>query len=529
MQQYFQQVVTIWRGLSQSQKLGLGAIGAAALALAVTFTTVGRGPDMAVAFSGLNDEEAAGIVAKLKESKIPYTLGERGVIRVPGALVNEVKLMGAGQGLGGKPASGAGFEMFNQPSFGMTEFAQKVNYQRALEAELARSIGRMDAVESARVHLTTPQPSLFASKQQVTTASVILKLKPGKQVDRGQVRAISNLVAGSVEGLKKENLAIVDVNGNTLSDDDSQAGNSALSTKQMEMQRGYESSMERQLQEFADRAVGPGKAAVRVSALLDWDQQEETRKIFAPSNSAEAPVRSRKEYEENQSGRAATQAGGVPGPDANNGAVPSYQGALGAGQGAYEKRETQTNYDLSETFQKVTRAPGAVKRLNVSVLLDQAAVDGPQAEAIRAALATAAGIDTQGRGDQIAVVAFPFNRAEMEQVQTVMAATEQREQVLGWARLAALVLGPLLMLIVLRFILGSRPRETVRTPSLAQLQQAALATATASAAPLLRPTLPPRVEDPHAQIREHVHHLARTNPATVAQLIQTWIDEDRRN
>ena len=121
-----------------------------------------------MAFSGLSTDDEAAVVAKLKDAKIPYELADGGVIRVPTGQVQEARLATAGMGLGGKPATGSGFELFNQPSFGQTEFTQKVNYQRALETELARSIDRMDAIDSATVHLVMPQPALFSSQQADT-------------------------------------------------------------------------------------------------------------------------------------------------------------------------------------------------------------------------------------------------------------------------------------------------------------------------------------------------------------------------
>src|ERR671933_2877666 len=232
-------VQRVWRGLSRGQQMGLIAVLAALGGLLFIVTTVGKGPDSAVAFSGLSNDDEAAIVQKLKDAKIPYELQDGGTIRVPSGQVQDARLATAGMGLGGKPSAGSGFELFNQPSFGQTEFTQKVNYQRALENELARSITQMDAIESARVHLVMPQESLFAAQQKDTTASVILKLKPGKRLDNAQARSISNLVAGSVEGLKPANLTIVDVNGNTLTPDEGVSTTAGPSSKQLDAQRNY--------------------------------------------------------------------------------------------------------------------------------------------------------------------------------------------------------------------------------------------------------------------------------------------------
>src|SRR5579864_2843453 len=228
----------VWKGLSRTQQIGLSVVGVALLGLLAFVSTVGHGADNAVAFSGLNNDDEAAIVQKLKDSKIPYTLGDGGTIMVPTGQVQEARLATAGMGLNGQPSSGSGFELFNQPSFGQTDFTQKVNYQRALETELERSIDQMAAVDTSRVHLVIPDQTLFASQQAPTTASIMLKLKPGQHLDTAQARSIGNLVSGSVQGLKPENINIVDVNGNTLTPDD--AANSSvpgLTNKQLDTER----------------------------------------------------------------------------------------------------------------------------------------------------------------------------------------------------------------------------------------------------------------------------------------------------
>jgi flagellar M-ring protein FliF len=250
----------VWNGLSRIQQIGLGIVLVALLGVLVFVSTVGHGPDSAVAFSGLSTDDEAQIVQKLKDSKIPYTLADGGTIRVPTGQLHEAQLATAGMGLNGRPATGSGFELFNQPAFGQTEFTQKVNYQRALEAELERSIDQMTANDSARVHLVIPEQTLFATQQQPTTASIMLKLKPGKRLDSTQARAITNLVSGSVQGLKPQNLTIVDSNGNTLTPDDTADGGTGLTSKQLQTKLNYESTMEKNLQAMLDRVLGTGLA-----------------------------------------------------------------------------------------------------------------------------------------------------------------------------------------------------------------------------------------------------------------------------
>jgi flagellar M-ring protein FliF len=527
--------------LSRARQIGFAVVAVALLGLVFVVGTIGHGSDSAVAFSGLSTDDAAAVVAKLKDAKIPYELADGGIVRVPSGQVQEARLATAGLGLGGKPATGSGFELFNQPSFGQTELTQKINYQRALENELARSIDQMDAVDSARVHLVMPQPTLFASQQKDATASVIIKLKPGKRLDSAQARSITNLVAGAVEGLKPQNLTIVDVNGNTLTPDDTGTSSTAgLSNKQLEAQRGYESTTERNLQAMLDRVLGQGKATVRVAAVMNWDQTEQTSETYSPGDPTQTPVRSSHDINESSSS-GNTAVGGVPGAASNNGAVPTYQGGT-SGTGTTTKTDSEKTYELNKQVQKVVRAPGTVTRLSVSVIVD----DDPNnpnpalVQNIQNAVNAAAGIDA-ARGDVLTVTPIAFNRDELVATQTAMNDAAQKDQYMSYARLGALAIGPILMLLVLFLLLrGGRKKAA---PAATQ-PEAAATTAGASvdeSTPAVAPVAPsvpgrkphvaqPISEDPQkVYIREQIQVLGKSNPATVAQLIQTWMDEDRRN
>src|SRR6266851_2357813 len=537
LQPVLQPIQRIWSGLSRGQRIGFGVVGAALVGLLLFVSTIGHGADTAVAFSGLNTDDMAAIVTKLKDAKIPYELAAGGVIRVPSGQVQDARLATAGMGLSGNPATGAGFALFTQPSFGQTEFTQKVNYQRALENELARSIDQMDAVESARVHLVMPQQTLFTTQQKDTTASVMLKLKPGRRLDSAQSRSISNLIAGSVEGLKPQNLTIVDINGNTLTPDDT--GNlTGLSSKQLDAQRSYESTMEHNLQAMLDRVLGSGKANVRVSALMNWDQTEQTSETFTPSDPTQTPIRTSHDITETTNGGAGATAGGVPGAASNNsnGAVPTYQGGTGT-TGSTSKTDTQTTYELNKSVQKVVRAPGSVTRLSVSVMLDDDP-NHPNAalrQSVQDAVNAAAGIDPT-RGDVLTVTSLTFNQSDLLATQTAMADAAQKEQLMNYLHLAALALGPLVMLGILFFILTRGRRKSaaqvivaneLAAPALVEVPDAAPKPPTRPGKPVVSQ---PISEDPQkVYIRDQIQLLGKSNPATVAQLIQTWMDEDRRN
>jgi flagellar M-ring protein FliF len=530
----------VWGRLSSTQKMMLAGVGVAVLAAVFVFANMARSPEYAVAFSGLKDDDAAAIVAKLKDSKTPYQLAEQGTIKVPPAQVQEVRLQMAAQGLPQK-GSNVGMELFNQPHLGVTEFAEKVNYQRALEGELSRTIGRLDAVDSARVHLVVPQQALFTSQQKDTTASVVLQLKPGRRLDPGQIQGITALVAGSVEGLKSGNVTIMDSAGATLSDGRGGADGSRQMGSRTDVQRSLEDRLESDIRAMLVRVAGPDRSMVRVSADLNWDQYEANTETYSPE--AKAPqVRTERKITESQSSSNG-QAGGVPGADSN---VPTYTGANAAANGGAQsqRQDTTTTYELSKTVEKLTRAPGGIKRLSVAVALDSDVVnDADQADAISKLVATAAGLDTQ-RGDVVTLTSLPFSSLNDRRVGESADDVRMREFVVTVARLLAMALGPLLVSLLLWRILKRDKRAGAGGPVISvsplSVDQAhALEAGHTAELPLgdvqrrLQggPAAVPQInEEERNQMRmqEELTQIAKTEPVAVAQLVRTWLQEDRR-
>ena len=242
-------------------------------------------PDYATLFSGLGEQDAAAIVDQLKALEVPYRLAQGGsVIQVPERTVYETRLQLAKQGL--PKGDNVGFELFDGGqlgNLGMTDFMQRVNFQRALEGELARTIASLDPVAQARVHIVIPEASLFLAETKEPTASVVVQLKPNSQLTREQVNSINHLIASSVEGMKPSNITIVDMQGALLA----AAGSSTetqtslqTGSSQLEMQRSFEREMTNRLQTMLDQAWGPNRAVVRVSATLNWDQKQTNNKTF---------------------------------------------------------------------------------------------------------------------------------------------------------------------------------------------------------------------------------------------------------
>lgn len=517
-----------WQGLGSGRRVAVIAVATFALALLALFVLWARTPDYVAVYSKLSDEQAGAIVAKLKEMKVPYQVRDGGIVLVPREQVHDARMQLATAGL--PQGGGVGFELFDQTSFGLTDFAQKINYQRALEGELSRTINRLDAVEQARVHIVIPQPSLYTDSQKDATASVVLHLRPGRRLSRSQLRGIAQLVAGSVEGLKPENLTIVEGDGNVLSDHASQDGaDPASSLAKVDAQNAYEARLADSLQGMLNRVVGPNRASVHVSATLDWDKVEQNSEIFGPDGQ-KGQIRSQHEMTEAYTGGGRGQAGGIPGVDSN---VPTYQATdptkdATVGEGALQRKDSTINYEVSRRTEHVIRAPGSVKRLSIAVVVDSETVPAERVEALKEVVSAAAGL-SQARGDVITVTALPFERAD---AQSSLEAARQQDLILSIARIAAVVLSPLLILGFLWLILRPRRKVTARelpkasSSLLASAGEPALALATAGTpAALLAKSEEERERD---QVRQEIFALARDNPAKMSQLIQTWLEEDRQ-
>jgi flagellar M-ring protein FliF len=514
----------MWLSLSRNQRLTLGILAITAVVVLIAFVTLSRPSEYQVAFSNLKDEDAAAVVAKLKEQKISYEIAGQGTIKVPANQVEDVKLMIAGTGIV-KGGAGTGYEIFATPQFGQTEFAEKINYQRALEGELARSIGRLDAVDSARVHVTLPEQSLFVSQKKDPTAAAVIQLKTGRKLDEAQVQGIVQLIAGSVEGLKPEAITIMDASGDILSQKGSDSDPSRQSNTHTDIQHQIESRLTDEVKAMLLPLVGPDKAVVRVSAELDWDQYEANAETFSPNQKA-PQVRSRRETSESNAEGTAS-AGGVPGSERN---IPGYP-AVGSNQGgnaSNEKRDVTTNYELSRTVEKTVRAPGAIKRLNVAVALDSEVIADPaQADAISKLVATAAGLDTN-RGDLVTLTSLPFNAAGTARPADIAEQARQRETMLSLARMVAMVLGPLLVVGMIWLVLRrSKPKaekpkiEDVSDKSKNADGKALTAEQQIAALPV------PDVDPEQQRIEKELVRMAKTDPTMMANLIRSWMAEDK--
>lgn len=332
-----------------------------------------RAPDYKVLYSNLSDRDGGAIITALQAANVPYKLSEGGgAILVPSDQVGEMRLRLAQQGL---PKSGSvGFELMDNQKFGISQFAEQVNYQRALEGELEQTIQSIQSVKSARVHLAIPKPSVFVREREAPTASVLVNMYPGRVLDDGQVAAITHMVAAAVPDLPVRNVTVVDQDGNLLTQSATGAG---LDASQLKYVRQVEHDTQARIDAILAPLFGAGNARSQVSADLDFSKLEQTSENYGPNgNPQQASIRSQQQSIATDSQQ--SSAGGVPGALSNTPPQPA-SAPISAPAGASgtppatpisDHRDTTTNYELDRTVRHFQQAPGDIKRLSVAVVVN---------------------------------------------------------------------------------------------------------------------------------------------------------------
>lgn len=397
-------VQEIWAGLTPRMRLVAIAAGAAiALTVGGFYAAASLFVDYQVLFSNLTQEDTAAVTDALRAARVPFRVGD-GQVQVPAARVHEWRLKLASQGV--PQSSNVGFEIFDKNQFGLTDFAQRLNFQRALQGELARTVGQLKEVQQARVHLALPAPRVFASQDRPASASVVLRLKPGAILRPDQVRGIVHLVTSSVEGLSPDRVTVVDSTGRMLASGLDRVG--GLSSNQLEARTAIENDIERRIQTLLDPIVGSGRSAVRVSALVNFDQIERTEERFDPKPLVRTQSKS---TETLQGSTAQPMVTPPPTTPAERQTPPQQATALNRTQ----RESEQTTYEIARTVEKTVVAPGDVKRLSVAVLLDVPLTNGqrvPRADEellrIKRLVASAAGI-REDRKDELEVQQVSFD------------------------------------------------------------------------------------------------------------------------
>lgn len=434
-----ERIKTMLSSLRGSPKLLLVICGAAALSIIIALLFWAKEPDYRVLFSNISDEEGGAIVAQLTQLNIPYRIDTPGgVIKVPGAQVHEVRMKLAQQGL---PKSGSvGFELLDQEKFGVSQFTEQVNYQRALEGELARTIENLGPIQSARVHLATPKPSMFVREQKKPTASVTVNLLQGRTLDDSQVVAIAHLISSAVTGLAAESVTIVDQRGNLLT----QSGLRGLQTAHLKYTNEIETDYQQRIQRILAPLVGDENIRAQVTAQIDFTEQEQTQEQYQPNSAPEKmAIRSRQASLSEQGNRRG--ASGVPGALSNTPPAPATApltqplntpsddkkekttGSSASREQAqpYNNRSDETtNFEVDRTLIHTKSNAGRIQRLSVAVVINhlpqgEERKPGPIGEAelarINALVKEAIGYNA-ARGDSVNILNSAFNGVVEEPV-----------------------------------------------------------------------------------------------------------------
>lgn len=421
--------------LSGPQKLIIAGATTAALAVVILMVTVFSKPSYGTLFSNLNPQDASKIVQTLKEKSIPFMLDDDGkTVLVPKQQLYELRLEMASQGL--PNSSVIGYEIFDRTNLGVSDFVQKINYRRALEGELSRTILNLNEVEGVRVHIVTPERSLFKEDEKSTTASVVLKLKTGKPLRKEAAQGIAHLIASSVEGLDASDVTILDTRGTVLTDNNKADGLAGITSTQYELQQKVESYLAVKAQRLLDGALGVGNSMVQVNAELDFRRVEKNLESYDPENSV---ARSEQVTEEKTVLR--------------DSLPPS------------TRTNSITNYEINKSIEHIVENVGNIKRISVATIINDKILtkqvngepviehksrDAQEMDQLTQIVKRTVGFDST-RNDDISVINIPFDDMANENMVT------QNENVQQWDGIAVkviLVLAMIVAIVIIRSLLN---------------------------------------------------------------------------
>lgn len=488
---FLQKIIVIWQKVSLVQRVLLVAIVATAVLVGSLLIHWARKPDMRMLYQELAPSEAAKIVERISEQEIPYQLRDGGTtIYVPKEHVYQLRLDLAKDGL--PVGEQSGYDLFNDEKIGVSPFVQNINAKRALQDELAKSIQMIDGVAYARVHIVAPEQQVFAAEQEQTSASVVLRLRPGYRLGGSHIAAITHMISGSVKGLKSENVAVIDSQGRLLSGE----GDSTLATGAStvhDYRERVEHGLVRKAEEMLTTVLGPGRATVQVSAVIDMNSVSTVTETYDPT----AKVATKEEITNNsETGMTA-------------------QGATG---GSEKKDEiVKTEYQVGKTVKQQTILPGEIKSVSVAAFVDLSLSDANdttpggqpalimQVSEVEEIIRNALGLkDT----DSLKVVHTKFQRTAEVLIE---------EEPTAWPRYMALArqlsLGVVAVCAVMVFRIFSKARSKALAVQ-AQLAAEGIASDAAGNA------IPESV-----MLRRQITHALKSNPEQVREMFVNWIEE----
>jgi flagellar M-ring protein FliF len=491
-------------------------------------------------YTELQPEQSINLVKILQEDNIPYLVSENGAtISIPPEFIQQtlMKLAVKGMPAGNRP----GLELFDKESFGTSSYVQRINYVRAIQGELVRTINTLRSVKKSNVHISMPPKSSFFEKTEDPKASVVIEQHMGKSLSESELKGIQNLVASSVEGLRPERVTVVDSSGAALSKDGSVEG--VLSTTMMERQRSIERDFEAKIEDIVGRIVGRGKVVARVNAELDFDPLQEEETLFDPEQVA---VRQSNKTEDNMEA-SRPQAGGVTGAQ---GALPGPASAAPEARQEVAKSRDNSTFEISTRIRRKEKALGAIRRLTVAVLVDKGEVRAPASEGADAnAAPVKAGISEEslktienlvkdtigyvGNRDSVTIESSAFATEDLQAADEVLVNQERRQLAFSVIRYGIVALFILLFFLIIvrpfiRWITGISVSkvETVLPRTVEELEEMHAGDTNAlpglAALPILEETVD--IEKAEGELlRQKVISLVEMSPAKAAQVLAEWI------
>jgi flagellar M-ring protein FliF len=510
MSEFFKQLIaqltSIWHRLTVQQKIitvslfGFTVLGLVSLMIWSQSGAKSSSSGYKTLYSNLDLEEAATITEQLQKSSVKYKIeGDGRTILVENSKIYETRMLLARKGL--PKSHGVGYEIFDKTNLGMTDFVQKVNMRRALEGELQRTIEGLEEVKSVRVHIVIPEPTIFTDKEQPAKASVVVRTVPGKDLSKEQIRGIGFLVSSSVEGLKPENISILDFEGKLLSSQFAGSDEAMQSSQNVELQHNVEKYLEGKAQQILEGVLGPAKSNVRVTVDMDFDRAEKTIEKYDPESRV---IRSEERDDEN---------------------------VKNAPSGDSQKEKTLTNYEIDKTIEHVVGEVGNIKRLSVSVAVDgkyeQTDKTGKRPEkpayiartpqeiqTIEDMVKNALGYDL-ARGDQISVVSMQFDNEFIQNEQSDMQQSDAWARRMTIAKYAAIFLIAIMFILFLRYL--ARTMAEAMNPPVPKLEPLGVVEE-------IKEEVPENVKKTSVML-ERVEMLTREEPVNIAQIIRQWLGE----
>ena len=411
------QLLAVWKQLGVSQRVSVVLATGAVLVSLLGVAFWSSRTEYGLLYGRMADGEAAKVVAALDDAKVPYKIGSGGgSIYVPAEKVHVMRMQLAGKGL--PRGDGVGFEIFDKPNFGISDFIQRANYVRAIQGELGRTISQLDDIETARVMIVMPENRLLLDRDKHPTASVFVRVRGNSQLAPSSINSIRFLVANSVEGLRPNFVTVVDNLGNTLSEnveDDSLVG---LSTTQLAARRNLEQYLSKKTESLLEKVLGPGQALVRVSAEVNYDTITRTEEKYDPEGQV---IRTQTKNDENNNSSTSSPNSEAVGLSANTPPEPGLTNLSSNPVSTTVTRKTTatTEYDNAKTISNILQSAGGIRHLSAAVTV-AAKVEGSgeaakivsrstdELEKLRRIVQSALGADLT-RGDQIVLEEMPFN------------------------------------------------------------------------------------------------------------------------